>query len=300
MKRLICLIAMVAVMMGAVGFAGAEASSKSPTGRVSYKESMNLKGPVRELVLRYDERIQIWAFSSDGGLLTYRNEKVKKGVKTITLTQYDELERELVVEEIDPQTMQVTQRKKLVYDNEKKRYQGETYQIEGKGKTKLVKQHIGWLNDQLLRKEEKIVVSEGGKVQIDDEGLPVGSYQMVGWEIYQYDGKGNLIQEIMGLGQIKFEFEYDDTFSRTKMKVYARQFAFFSFQLVQEKEYFRTGQGFTRMVKEKWYKDGVFEKMTEKVFAGYEYDLQGNWTNRTVTDQDGKVEIHTRTISYWE
>ena len=79
MKRLICLIAMVAVMMGAVGFAGAEASSKSPTGRVSYKESMNLKGPVRELVLRYDERIQIWAFSSDGGLLTYRNEKVKKG-----------------------------------------------------------------------------------------------------------------------------------------------------------------------------------------------------------------------------
>ena len=54
------------------------------------------------------------------------------------------------------------------------------------------------------------------------------------------------------------------------------------------------------MVKEKWYKDGVFEKMTEKVFAGYEYDLQGNWTNRTVTDQDGKVEIHTRTISYWE
>ena len=86
----------VTMMIGAVGLAGAEASSKSPTGRVIYKESRGLKGPVREFVLESDHSYVERSFSKDGRILLVKSRILKNNEWDNYFIRFDELEREIL------------------------------------------------------------------------------------------------------------------------------------------------------------------------------------------------------------
>ena len=85
MKRLICLIAMVAVMIGAVGLAGAE---EKQTAQITFKDSWGLRGAVKRIAFESETFKTEMTFSENGLIQLRRIEDNERAEQSILVWHY--------------------------------------------------------------------------------------------------------------------------------------------------------------------------------------------------------------------
>ena len=283
MKRLICLIAMVAVMIGAAGLAGAE---EKQTAQITFKDSWGLRGAVKRVAFESETFKTEMTFSENGLIQLRRIEDNERAEQSIMVWHYDKRERIYLFEEIDGKTFEILTSIHTIYDDENRTYRAE--KIENKSE-KILWIRIGELTEGLkVKKEIQFYLPKGSLAA----KIAYGSHR------FSYDSQGNLIK--MDFGNRQGDRGYNAFGNQIWSKEYSRKRSEDEFQL-QKEEATRYNE---KMFKSEFhtisYKDGKFLNETKITYGNYEADHYDNWIARKVKKSDGKTWTETRKITYWE
>ena len=263
-------------MIGAAGLAGAEMAF----GRPLYKDHISLRGPVKKIDFHSEKLTSQAFFSQDGVLISRRIQNMERQNKKIFVWRFDRLERELLLEEWDEGGSNLLTTIQTTYQNEAKTYQEEKW--DSKEKKRLYVSE-GILTERLLKKN-------GQSVSRPEVASPPIEYG--------YDSQGNLIEISYVFQKIKKKYTDKNQFAEIEQYWASKYGADFTLSYTECYSYDEHGTVTT--FKKRYYENGSVMREEERCFTDHKLDTYGNWTKRTVTDQDGKVEIHTRTISYYE
>lgn len=274
----VAIILMVLSMMLGNGFAEEKSSSV-----MTYKERMNLKGPVkvvREGVGYSAAKFAISYEFSKEGLLVKRMDGHNIGnlAAAVTVTSYDFKEREISIEDVAFDGQRGMKRiVKTIYHDRKKTF-STSLVMENKTEKE---QSSGILGENGLKKTENFV----------ETGRQV---------FYHYDVRGLLICEESMFD--KYEYEYNSQGQEVDRKIYGNISGWESLMHLRSiwSTYNDKGELYSKTLITFAYGLTGIDARRSIEYGKYEYDHYGNWISRKAYIDGEYVITEVRQIEYYE